>query len=223
MSARKKVNGLIWADSFVLPRKRKKLNVDSKQRSSKALSPKRPANGLSEKQLSKDSLWSSCLPTGPPQTRICNKCKIEKSFLEGFHKRPDSAGGRNTICKACRKRPVKYDPKRYRNNILKNRYGITEQQYNEIWELQGKKCAACLAAETKGNGWNLDHDHVTKKVRGILCHHCNMTIGNSKEEERRLRGCIQYLRYHKLSEGSPLLIGMDRFKGVPRGGIGNCK
>lgn len=46
-------------------------------------------------------------------------------------------------------------------------------------------------------GWHTDHDHKTKKVRGILCHACNSGLGLVKEDVTRLLALAQYLVFHK--------------------------
>ena len=42
--------------------------------------------------------------------------------------------------------------------------------------------------------FSIDHNHTTKKFRGIICAACNLTIGHSKESIARLRRIIRYLQ-----------------------------
>jgi len=44
---------------------------------------------------------------------------------------------------------------------------------------------------------HVDHDHITGKVRGILCRSCNWLIGHSKEDPGTLESAAQYLRNHQ--------------------------
>jgi len=83
------------------------------------------------------------------------------------------------------------NPDRIRNRMLLNRYGITLEQWHEMFEKQGKACLICRSPEP-GNkrGWHTDHG-VT--VRGILCHHCNTGIGMFNHDIRRLKAAIRYL------------------------------
>jgi hypothetical protein len=72
------------------------------------------------------------------------------------------------------------------------------QQREELFGGQGKKCAICGSKEPKNkNGFVVDHCHETNKVRGILCHPCNTTLGNVNDDIKVLRRMIKYLRQHQ--------------------------
>lgn len=53
------------------------------------------------------------------------------------------------------------------------KYGITLEQRNELIRSQGGACAIC----EKRLLLNVDHDHSTGEVRGMLCTVCNMLLG----------------------------------------------
>lgn len=61
-----------------------------------------------------------------------------------------------------------------RKNVeFKSRYGITLDQRNEMAISQNQQCKICLRNEKLV----VDHDHKTAKIRGLLCHACNKSIG----------------------------------------------
>ena len=64
-----------------------------------------------------------------------------------------------------------------RKKELKKKYGITLEQYDEMFEAQGGICAICKESDITGKRLSIDHDHETGKVRGLLCGKCNTRIG----------------------------------------------
>jgi Recombination endonuclease VII len=54
---------------------------------------------------------------------------------------------------------------------------------------QGGLCAACK----KNPATQVDHDHKTGKVRGILCLNCNAALGALKDDPRLVWEAIDYL------------------------------
>lgn len=69
------------------------------------------------------------------------------------------------------------------------KYGLTEKEYVSILLLQGWVCAIC-----EGEPTDVDHDHVTGRVRGILCRACNTGIGHFEDDPMRLEAAASYLR-----------------------------
>lgn len=81
-----------------------------------------------------------------------------------------------------------------RRSYLRTRYGITIEEWNEMFEKQGGFCAICgNHYSTNRHGLQVDHNHKTGKVRGLLCHHCNTGIGNLRDDVRILEKAIVYL------------------------------
>lgn len=72
-------------------------------------------------------------------------------------------------------------------------YGITPEEHKALFAQQGERCAICGSAEPRGKGWHVDHDHVTDRVRGILCHKCNVGLGNFDDDPARLQAAIDYV------------------------------
>lgn len=80
------------------------------------------------------------------------------------------------------------------------RLGVTLEQYEAMWKAQGGRCAnlACsfsapLDVPDFRVGLQVDHDHITGRVRGLLCPRCNTALGHIADDMDRLRGLIDYL------------------------------
>lgn len=76
-----------------------------------------------------------------------------------------------------------------RRSHLKKAYGITPEDYDAMLARQGGLCAICRNAAKLV----VDHNHVTGKVRGLLCPECNQAIGLLKENRESLRNAVVYL------------------------------
>lgn len=82
-----------------------------------------------------------------------------------------------------------------RKSMLKHKYGITLEEYQNLLTEQENKCAICK----REIQLCVDHDHVTGKTRGLLCHACNRAIGLLKENEEILINAINYVNKYKAS------------------------
>lgn len=124
----------------------------------------------------------------------CNGCGETKP-LDGFT--PDDSAnqtGRKGKCKDC---CATYA----RKNGRRHRYGI---DFDATLAAQGGACAICREVAPRRDstdGWAVDHDHnccpegnaCGKCVRGILCHNCNIGIGNLGDDPNRLLAAAAYL------------------------------
>ena len=105
--------------------------------------------------------------------KICKKCG---RLL------PDKAfSSKQSICKHCR-----------RIKRLYQRYGLTENDYKKLWHDQKGRCALC-GTETKDEYLDVDHDHSTGLVRGLLCRKCNLWLDDNKITKEKLERLEQYL------------------------------
>jgi Recombination endonuclease VII len=78
---------------------------------------------------------------------------------------------------------------------LRTDFGMTTEDWDVLFESQGNGCAICGSKKPgrKDNHWCLDHNHENGKPRGILCHNCNMGIGNFKDNRGLIKEAIKYL------------------------------
>jgi hypothetical protein len=122
----------------------------------------------------------------------CPRCAqaLPKS---AFGRNASKAGGLTAYCLDChneimRDNRIKIEGST-RNYHLKRRYGLSEDEVRQLIAQQGGTCAICLVNQPE----HVDHDHVTGKVRGVLCFNCNGGLGQFKDDIDRLISAIAYL------------------------------
>jgi len=86
---------------------------------------------------------------------------------------------------------------KYQDRVRKSKYGITRIDYYTLLDSQDNACAICKTKEFGKHGPHIDHNHITKKVRGILCHQCNLGLGQFKDNIEKLKLAIEYLEKNK--------------------------
>lgn len=152
---------------------------------------------------------------------ICRKCAKEIWF-QWKEKNRDRllASGRKYYRENTGKR-IASSRKWYANNKDKalkyardrgylNRYGITFEQRVSIQLAQDNKCAICKYEFTSDSDARLDHDHITGKVRALLCNYCNTMLGYAKENIEVLTAAIAYLRKHSMIPNTEAITGMSK-------------
>lgn len=85
---------------------------------------------------------------------------------------------------------------RNRRTNYRTKYGMELEDVVALHASQGCKCAICGQETTLGGKLNakVDHCHKTGKVRGILCHSCNIGIGFLADDISRMQKAIEYLK-----------------------------
>ena len=75
-------------------------------------------------------------------------------------------------------------------------FGISLEEFNQIMQKQGSCCAICGYSDQSNKKFfpMVDHDHVSGKVRGLLCSNCNQAIGKFKDDITIIESAISYLR-----------------------------
>jgi hypothetical protein len=144
------------------------------------------------------------------KSRICIGCHIEKDISLFYD--------RDTRCKDCRlicrkdyyyknkSKILKTQREYYEKNkdwLDENRreyarkyyYGLTNEQYFQLLQEQGNKCAICGGINSSNKKiLDVDHDHKTGIVRGLLCNQCNQALGLFGDDVRLLEVAINYLK-----------------------------
>jgi hypothetical protein len=104
---------------------------------------------------------------------------------------------------AQRRRKRRQDPEIYAKDCALKRkcqhkkrletvYGITVQEYDAMLARQGGVCKLCKRKPERT--LCVDHCHVTGKVRGLLCGHCNSMLGFAKDDPSILEEGAKFLR-----------------------------
>lgn len=126
-----------------------------------------------------------------------DKCKgcgvvidLSNATYSGMHVR--------THCQSCHaKREKDYKSNSGKGYNLKQRYGITSEEYNRKLELQLGGCAVCKQPCKTGRNLAVDHNHKTKIIRDLLCQRCNVILGLVGDDELLLFDLIEYLKRHE--------------------------
>lgn len=134
--------------------------------------------------------------------KTCTKCKQEKEEVK-FGKRYDYPTKLLSWCKDCertRKRESaqkKYaSPEARAKESLRQKlwhHVLTPDQHSELLDTHGGRCAICSSEEPL----RIDHDHKTGKIRGLLCHHCNVALGHFDDSIPIIEKAIEYLCKNK--------------------------
>jgi hypothetical protein len=140
----------------------------------------------------------------------CACCDSWKSPAH-FHKNTLKWDGYHAFCKSCMSaaskrrynRPGKKEQllekaKRYRkanvrkrkDTLLKSRFGISLEIYEQILQNQDGRCAICKRNDRR---LCVDHCHTSLKVRGLLCTPCNTSLGAFGNDLEVLSAAIKYL------------------------------
>jgi hypothetical protein len=112
--------------------------------------------------------------------QICVKCKIDKP-LEDYHKDRRTANRRRTTCIQCR-------------NKQRSITNLSRFDYAKLLVEQNNCCAICgIESTDMKRELSVDHNHETNKIRGLLCDHCNIGLGNFRDSTTLLSVAIEYL------------------------------
>jgi hypothetical protein len=128
----------------------------------------------------------------------CRSCKVMYP-IESFKKR--RSGYRESYCLSCIKTMGTT-----RNISL---YGISSDQYYDMFNEQNGVCKICKKPETTKERMCIDHNHSCcpsvknkrtrscgKCIRGLICFRCNVVLGMVKDDEKLLNEMIRYIKIY---------------------------
>lgn len=76
---------------------------------------------------------------------------------------------------------------------IMERYGLTKEQYEALYEAQGGVCYICRRATGRRKKLAVDHDHKTGYVRGLLCSPCNGMLAHARDDIEMFERAAGYL------------------------------
>ena len=117
----------------------------------------------------------------PGGQAYCKKCRREQNRIYYAVNRDKILGLKNGRSR-----------QRKREQRLRSDYGLTPEIHMELLRRQNGLCAICGKLDPSGT-LDIDHCHVTGKVRGLLCGSCNRGIGQLGDNPDRLRKAAEYL------------------------------
>jgi hypothetical protein len=121
--------------------------------------------------------------------KICPECKRLLKQTD-FYKNNNKTDKLSSYCKKC-----------LHTKDIERRYGIDKEKLDIMLKEQDNKCPGCgktfdLKSKKKSDIPHIDHDHETGKIRGILCHRCNLALG-FVEDNKLLENLIKYLKKYQ--------------------------
>ena len=138
------------------------------------------------------------------------------AYKEAFHRLSDvDEDSRTAVCQVCgpvairlrktrspecmtrrmedhrkyRRSKGKVDPEKDAAWRRKWKYGLDDRDYKAMVASQNGRCAICQVEARLV----VDHSHDTGRVRGLLCHHCNVGLGFFLDNLESLRSAAEYL------------------------------
>lgn len=111
-------------------------------------------------------------------SRVCRLCDrtLSVSNFNPDRQRPDGYWVIESRCNDCKKA---------------KKYGRTHHEISDVLTAQNHLCAIC--SDPLGPKRHIDHDHEDGRVRGVLCHGCNIGLGMFRDNPDYLRAAANYL------------------------------
>lgn len=145
--------------------------------------------------------------------RIRNGEKIKARERIAYAKNPKKALEYAAKYRKQHKEKLKNEAREYRKNNkdyvfnasvrkLEKNYNLTLEMYNAILKIQNHCCAICLKnLNNSKRKPDVDHNHNTGQVRGLLCTNCNTGIGMFKENIDFFNRALIYIDKYNTEEG----------------------
>lgn len=123
--------------------------------------------------------------------KTCARCRQVKPLTD-FNPHTRELSRKYAYCKLCK-----------RDSIFISKYGISLREYERMFEAQNGKCLICNRTPEQMSSQNIrykmlnvDHNHTTGTVRGLICSDCNIGISRFHDDVCVLANAIRYLNQH---------------------------
>jgi hypothetical protein len=137
-----------------------------------------------------------------------HKERIDRRNLEWIQKHRARARQINRASKTKNREPIRKRENEYRKRwaaarkarvgMIKRllKYNLKPGQFDSMFAEQQGMCKICGSplAKTGTTGAQVDHDHVTGKIRGLLCMNCNHGIGCFGDDPELMLKAVAYVQ-----------------------------
>jgi len=140
--------------------------------------------------------------SGARIARICKNCESEFQALAVKVRQGGGLFCSSKCYQTHRSVNKRTKAEQQRIDLMKHRYGVDLDQYEEMLERQNQQCAICQdkfnGVLTGGKSFDgkacIDHCHTSGRVRGLLCSKCNTGLGGFRDNIESLQRAIDYLQ-----------------------------
>lgn len=138
--------------------------------------------------------------------KVCKDCKLEWEELQ-----PEATGvygmgptkpmpvrpapHKGPRCVTHHRAVIKARKARIAESRNVNVYGLSDGDYERLYQFQGGKCAICQRATGKTKRLAVDHSHISGLTRGLLCGNCNRLVGIARDKTDFFERAVKYLRF----------------------------
>lgn len=164
--------------------------------------------------------------------RTCKDCGKTPTEIE-FGAHPHTHDKLSVVCKPCNRLRVnmrnaarspeerllisaRQKTEAYKSSVLINKYGISLKDYEIMLSKQSNACKICLGIFDTSNITQIDHNHATGKVRGLLCRNCNFGLGSFHDSIEKLLLAIEYIKVTQQSNHIKQISDLFFYEGEKR-------
>jgi len=140
-----------------------------------------------------------CCKVAHKKYRETNRSALQKSKADYYLDNKDK-------CLSKQRAYMRESVNKYKWKVanIKRLYGLSEDSYRDLIESQRNCCGICgkfFTMEGQKDSPNIDHNHSTGEVRGLLCSNCNVMLGYAQDSSEILMRGATYLMSKQNNKG----------------------